>query len=338
MKMTLSQIAEMVGGSVKGRGDAVIEGAAGLSDATEKDISFLGNAKYASLLKTTRAGALLLSPDVDPEGRPAVALKNPFYGWAKILEVLEKDRRRVPLPGVHPTAVVASSARLGAGASVGPFTVIEEGAEIGDRTVIQAHGFVGHDTKVGRDCLLHPRVTIRERVRIGDRCIFGPGAVVGCDGFGFTTHEGRHYKIPQVGTVEIGDDVEIQANTTVDRAAVGVTKIGRGTKVDNIVQIAHNVEIGENCLIVSMSGIAGSTKLGNYVILAAQAGLAGHLTLGDFVQVGAQSGVSHDLKPKEVVFGTPAQPLKEELRTIAVTRRLPQLFEELKALKKKLNL
>jgi len=336
MKITLSEIAALSGGVVRGDGNFVVEGAAGLDEATEKDISFLSNAKYASRLKATRAGALLLPPETETD-RPAVLLKNPSYGWAKVLEVLEKERRRPPAGGVHATALVAPTAQLGAGVTIGPYVVIEDGAVVGDNTVIQAHGFIGADTTIGRDCLFHPRVTVRERVTIGDRCIFHPGVVIGGDGFGFTVHEGRHYKIPQVGAVEIGDDVEIQANSTVDRAAAGATRIGRGTKVDNLVQIAHNVEIGEHCIIVALTGIAGSAKLGRYVTLGAQVGIAGHLTVGDFVQVGARGGISHDIKPKEIVWGSPAQPLKEELKTLALIRRLPELFEEVKYLKKRMN-
>jgi UDP-3-O-[3-hydroxymyristoyl] glucosamine N-acyltransferase len=338
MKVTLAQVAELVGGVLRGDGALVIEGAARLSEATSKDISFLGNPKYESQMKSTQAGALLVPPGTDTHGRPAVELKNPPYGWAKILELLDKDLRDRPRPGVHPSAVVAPTAVLGEGVSVGPCAVIEDRVVIGAGTVVQAHGFIGHDARIGRDCFFHPRVTIRERVVVGDRCIVQPGAVIGCDGFGFTFHQGRHYKVPQVGTVELGDDVEIQANTTIDRAAVGATKIGRGTKIDNLVQIAHNVEIGEDCLIVALTGVAGSAKLGRYVTLAAQVGVAGHLTIGDQVQVGGKAGVTGDVKSGEVLWGLPAHPLKDEMKTIAAARRLPRLMDDLKAIKKKLGL
>jgi UDP-3-O-[3-hydroxymyristoyl] glucosamine N-acyltransferase len=338
VKMTLAQIAELVGGSVKGDAGYVIEGAAGLSEAGPADISFLGNAKYTALLKETRAGAVLVPPSVSTDGRNAVVLKNPPYGWAKVLEVLEAERRRRPAPGVHATAVVAKSARLGKDVSIGPYVVIEDEASVGDNTVIYAHGYVGRGTSLGKDCLLHPRVTVREGVRVGDRCVFQPGVVIGCDGFGFTPSQGRHYKIPQVGGVVIEDDVEVQANSTIDRAAVGDTKIGRGTKIDNLVQVAHNVETGENCLIVALTGVAGSVKIGNNVTLAAQVGVTGHITIGDGVMVGAKGGVAHSLKAGDVVWGTPAQPLKDELKVIAATRRLPEVLEELKKLKKKFGL
>jgi UDP-3-O-[3-hydroxymyristoyl] glucosamine N-acyltransferase len=337
MRLTLAQIAQLVGGEVRGDPGVVIEGAAGLGEATSKDISFLANAKYAPQLKTTGAGAVLVSPEAETNGRPCVVTKNPHFAWAKVLEVLEKERLRNP-SGIHPSAVVSPGARLGAGVAVGPLAVVEEGASIGDNTVICAQSYVGRETVIGRDCLIHPQVTIRERVRIGDRCIFQPGVVIGGDGFGFAFHQGRQHKVPQVGTVEIGNDVEIQANATVDRGAVGATRIGNGTKVDNLAQIAHGVEIGEHCLIVAQVGIGGSTKLGNYVVMGGQAGAAGHLTIGDQTQVGAQGGVTSDLEPKSVVWGTPAHPLRDELKTIAAARRLPQLWGEIKEIKKKLGL
>jgi len=335
--MTLSEIAKLIGGAVAGDGNVVIEGAASLAEATEKEISFLGNAKYTGQLKATRAGAVILPPGVDPGGKNAVVVKNPPYGWARVLELLEKERLRHPT-GIHPTAVIAKTARLGAGVTVGAHTIIEENAQVGDNTVIYPHCYIGRDSRVGKNGLLYPRVVIRERVTVGDRCIFQPGVVLGADGFGFALHEGRHYKIPQVGTLEIGDDVEIQANSTVDRAATGKTRIGRGTKIDNLVQVAHNVEIGEHCILVALTGVAGSVKMGNYVTLAAQVGVAGHLSIGDGVVCGAKGGISHDIKPREVVWGVPAQPLKDELKTLAAVRKLPELLEELKKLKKKLSL
>jgi len=288
-------------------------------------------------LAATKARAVIVPPDVETKGRPSIALKNPPYGWARILEIIDKEKSTRP-SGVHPTAVVAETARLGRRVAVGAFTVVEEGAEVGDDTILYPHCYIGAHTRVGRDCLFHPRVTVRERVVIGDRCIFQPGVVIGSDGFGFTAHNGRHYKIPQVGTVWIGEDVEIQANTTVDRAAVGATRIGNGTKIDNLVQIAHNVEIGEHCLIVALTGLAGSVKLGHHVTLAAQVGVAGHLTIGDGVMCGAKGGISHNIKPKEVVWGVPAHPLKDELKVLAAIRKLPPLLDEFKQIKKKVGM
>ncbi|MBI4396723.1 MAG: UDP-3-O-(3-hydroxymyristoyl)glucosamine N-acyltransferase [Elusimicrobia bacterium] len=337
MRLTLSQIAELTGGTLRGDGSTVIQGAAGLGEATEKDISFLGNPKYAAQLQTTRAGALLVPPDTDTFGRPAVVHKNPPYGWARVLELLEKERQRHP-SGIHPTAVIAKTAVLGRDVAIGAYSVIDENAVIGDETVIYPHCFIGADTRIGKNGLIYPHVTLRERVIVGDRCVFQPGVVIGGDGYGFTLHQGRHYKIPQVGGVEIGDDVEIQANTTIDRAATGMTRIGRGTKIDNLVQIAHNVETGENCLIVALTGVAGSVKLGNYVTLAAQVGVAGHLTVGDGVICGGKGGITHNTKPNEVVWGLPARPIKEELKIQAALQRLPKILEEWKKLKKKMGI
>lgn len=327
----------MVGGTVQGDPQKVVEGAASLAEATDKDISFLGNPKYTSQLETTKAGAILATPDTKADGKNLVVLKNPPYGWARVLEVLQKERVFHPR-GIHPTAIVSQSAQIGKNVAIGAYTVIEEYAVIGDNTIFYPHCYVGPHTRVGSNCLFYPRVTLRENITVGNRCIFHPGVVAGCDGFGFTLHQGRHYKIPQVGSLIIGDDVEVQANSTIDRGAAGFTRIGNGTKIDNLVQVAHNVETGENCLLVALTGIAGSTKLGHYVTLAAQTGIAGHLHLGDRSVVAAKSGVSHDIKPGEVVFGIPAQPIKDQMKTIAASRRLPELIDEFKKIKKKLGL
>jgi UDP-3-O-[3-hydroxymyristoyl] glucosamine N-acyltransferase len=336
MRLTAAQIAELVGGTVKGDTERVVEGANTLADATGKDVSFLCNPKYSSQLKTTRAGVVIVPPDVPVDGRTVVVMKNPPYGWARVLELLQKERTVHPA-GIHPTAVIDPSAKLGKNVAVGAHTVIEANAVIGDNTIVYAQCYVGHGSRIGAECLIYPQVVIRDNVRIGDRCIFQPGAVIGADGYGFAFHNGRHYKIPQVGGVEIGDDVEIQANTTVDRGAIGPTRIGRGTKIDNLVQVAHNVETGEHCLLVALTGVAGSVKMGNYVTLGAQVGVAGHLTIGDGVICASRGGISHSIKPKEVVWGTPAQPIKDEMKMLAAMRRLPKLLDELKELKKKLG-
>jgi UDP-3-O-[3-hydroxymyristoyl] glucosamine N-acyltransferase len=337
LKVSVSELAALLGGELRGNGAGTVESAAGLEEATEKDVSFLANPKYADRVAGSKAGVVLVSPDVQTNGRPAIAVKNPHFAWAKVLQMLEKERLRHP-QGVHPTAVVSPKARLGKSVSVGAFTVVEEGAEVGDGTILYAHVYVGRDVRIGKDGLIYPHVTIRERVTLGDRCIVQPGAVIGGDGYGFAFHEGRHHKVPQVGTVEIGDDVEIQANVTVDRGAIGATKVGRGTKVDNLSQIAHGAEVGEHCLIVAQTGIAGSAKLGNYVVLAAQVGVAGHLTIGDQAKIGAKGGVTKDVPAGGEYWGTPAQPLRDELKGIAAIRRLPSILEDLKSIKKKLGL
>ncbi len=334
MNILLSQLAELVGGALRGDGSVVIRGAAGLGEAGPEDITFLANPKYRSQLATTKAGAVLVSTDVETGDRPAVLVKNPALVWAKVLELLDRERTRRPT-GIHPTAVVAPTAKIGKNVTLGAHTVVEEGAVIGDNSILYAHVYVGFETTIGADCLIYPHVTLRERVSVGNRCIFQPGVVIGGDGFGFAPAGGRQYKIPQVGTVVIEDDVEIQANATIDRGAVGVTRIGRGTKIDNLVQIAHGVEFGPDGLVAALTGVAGSTKIGKNVTLAAQVGVVGHIEIGDNVVAAARSGISHDMKPNQVVWGSPAQPIQEEMKMLASLRRLPKLLDEFKELRKK---
>lgn len=333
MNKTLAELAERTGGTCRGEGSTRLTGAAGLGEAGPGDISFLANKKYASQLATSRAGAVIVSPDVETGTRPALVHPHPSLAWAKVLELLDAERTRRPT-GVHPTAVIAPTAKLGKNVTVGAHAVVEDGAVIGDNCVLYAQVYVGFDVAMGSDCLVYPHVTIRERTTIGSRCIFQPGVVIGGDGFGFTPAQGRNYKIPQVGTVVIEDDVEIQANTTIDRGAVGVTRIGRGTKIDNLVQVAHGVEFGPDGLVAALTGIAGSTKIGHHVTLAAQVGVVGHIEIGDNVVAGARAGISHSLKPNQVVWGTPAQPIQDEIKLLAALRRVPKLLAEFKQLRK----
>jgi UDP-3-O-[3-hydroxymyristoyl] glucosamine N-acyltransferase len=235
-------------------------------------------------------------------------------------------------PGVHPSVVIGRNVVLGENVSIQPFTVIEDGAKIGANTLIGAHGYIGHEAMIGADCHLAPRVTVGARCVLGSRILIHSGAVLGSDGFGFEFSGGRHVKIPQTGIVQIDDDVEIGANVTIDRARFGRTWIGEGTKIDNLVQIAHNVVIGRHCIIVSQAGISGSTRLGNYVTLAGQVGVVGHIEIGDQAIVAAQSGVSKNVGAKEVLFGSPALPMGEAKERLAYLGRLPKLFERVKRL------
>jgi len=237
-------------------------------------------------------------------------------------------------PGVHASALVGEGVRLGKDVSVQPFAVIEPGASIGDGTVVGAHSYIGHDATIGAASFLHPRVTVAARCVVGNRVILHAGVVLGSDGFGFENEKGRHVKIPQVGIVQVDDDVEIGANTTVDRARFGRTWIGEGTKIDNLVQIAHNVVIGKHCLIVAQVGISGSTRLGDYVTLAGQVGVAGHLEIGDRVVVSAQSGVSKTLEANQMYMGSPAVPAAEYREQVAHMRRLHKLAERIQKLEK----
>lgn len=332
MEFTVSELAALVGGQFASDADVSlrISGAAAVTDAGEGHITFFGNPKYLPQLKASRASAALVPLDF-AEAIPALAIRveNPSLAFARLLE------RFAPLkvhfsPGIHPTAVVSPTAVLGENVSIQPYVVIEDGAKIGANSVIGAHGYVGHEAVIGSDCQFSHRVTIGARCIVGARVIIHSGAVLGSDGFGFEFSGGRHVKIPQTGIVQVDDDVEIGANTTLDRARFGRTWIGEGTKIDNLVQIAHNVVVGKHCLIVAQAGISGSTRLGNYVTLAGQVGVVGHIEIGDKVIVGAQAGVSKSLAAGQTYWGTPAQAMKDAVALTAMTRRLPKLIERVK--------
>lgn len=336
MELKLKDIARLVGGRLEGNPEEVVSGASGLAEAGGQDVSFLGNPKYQPLLKETKAGCVFLPEDskADAYSGNRIYVKNPQWAFAQVLEVWEKEKR-IPPRGVHPTAVVHPSAVLGREVAIGAYAVVEEGAVIGDRTVLYAHCYAGANSRIGSDCLLYPRVVIREDCVLGDRVIIQPGAVIGGDGYGFAMIEAVHRKIPQLGRVVVEDDVEIGANTTVDRATTGETRIGKGTKIDNLVQIAHNVRIGKHCLLIAQSGIAGSTEIGDYVILAGQSGLAGHLKIGDRAMIAARSGIMSDLEPGAIVFGSPARPHREAMKIHALLGKLPEIYQTIKEVKKK---
>ena len=294
MEITVQELAALIGGqfAVHVDGAKKISGAAGLGDATEGQVTFFGNPKYLPQLKASRATAALVPLDFSEAIQPiAIRVENPSLAFSRLHEKFSPPPARFA-PGVHPTAVIGSGVTLGEGVSIQPFTVIEDGVRIGARTFIGAHGYLGHDASLGEDCQIAPRVTVGTRCQVGNRVIIHSGAVLGGDGFGFEFSEGRHVKIPQIGIVQVDDDVEIGANTTIDRARFGRTWIQEGTKIDNLVQIAHNVVIGKHCIIISQAGISGSTRLGHYVTLAGQVGLVGHIEIGDKTIVAAQSGVS----------------------------------------------
>ena len=311
MTITVQELAALVGGqfAFPADGSKAVRGGAAIAEAGEGDLTFFGNAKYLAALKTCRATAALVPLDFSEEIPPvAIRVENPSLAFAKLLEKFAP----VPVkfaPGIHPSAVIGSGVNIGEGASIQPFVVIEDVASVGAGTVVGAHGYIGHGASVGAACLLHPRVTIGARCIVGSRVVLHSGVVIGSDGFGYEFSGGKHVKIPQTGIVQIDDDVEIGANTTIDRARFGRTWIGEGTKIDNLVQIAHNVVIGKNCIVVSQTGISGSSRLGNYVTLAGQVGVVGHIEIGDQATVAAQSGVSKSIAAKEVVFGSPAIPM-----------------------------
>jgi UDP-3-O-[3-hydroxymyristoyl] glucosamine N-acyltransferase len=335
--LTLQEIAKLAGGELNGDGNRVIIGAASLDEAVEGEIAFYNNPKYMPRLKATRASAVFVPPDFSEKISAAqIRVADPSKAFEQV--VLKLAPKAIAFaPGVHPTAVVDPTANLGAGVSIQPHAVIEAGVTIGDETVVGAGSYVGHETAIGRSCLIYPNVTIRERSKIGSRVIIHGGVVIGADGFGFEFKDGRQRKIPQIGIVQIDDDVEIGANTTIDRARFGRTWIQEGVKIDNLVQVAHNVVIGKHSVIAAQVGISGSVRLGERVSLAGQVGIVGHATIGDGTMVAAQSGVSKNI-PGGVWFGYPAVPFAEAKRQFAWIHRLGRLFERVKAIEKKLGL
>lgn len=335
MKKTLKEIAGLIGGEVVGDSGILITGASGIKEAREGDITFLANLKYLPLLEKTSASAIITSREVKSASKPIIQTDNPSLAFAKIVSLTEPGETRHP-QGVHPTAVLGKDVSLGRDVAIGPYAVIEDNVTIGDKSIIYSGCFVGHHTKIGSDVLIYANVSIRERISIGNRVIIHSGTVIGSDGFGFATIEGLHHKIPQVGTVEIGDDVEIGGNVTIDRARFDKTVIGKGTKIDNLVHIAHNVAIGENCIIVAQVGISGSTTLGNNVVLAGQVGLVGHINIGDNVIVMAQSGVSKSIPAGTMAWGYPAKPVSHAKRVNAAVQSLPKLYDTVSELKKRI--
>jgi UDP-3-O-[3-hydroxymyristoyl] glucosamine N-acyltransferase len=333
---TLAQLAAELGGVVLGDESTVIRGVAGIREAQSGDITFLANARYAAYLKETRASAVLCDSEPRDASVPLLQVGNPYLAFQKVVRIFRPEAFRPP-PGVHPTAVVAADAVLGEDVSIGPHCVIGEGTRIGDRTVVMAGCFIGPQSSVGAESMLYPHVTIREECSVGDRCIVHAGVVIGADGFGFAFDAGRYHKVPQVGNVVVGNDVEIGANTCIDRATTDSTRVGDGTKIDNLVQIGHNVVIGRHCIVVAQVGISGSTELEDYVVVGGQAGLAGHIRVGRGAQVGAQSGVARSVPAGETVTGYPAVPQNLFKRISAYMQRLPQLFQRTKALEERME-
>jgi UDP-3-O-[3-hydroxymyristoyl] glucosamine N-acyltransferase len=337
VKLTLQEIAKLCGGELIGDPNQEITGAASLAEAQPGEVTFFSDPRYGPLLRKTCASALFVLPDFsDAISLAQIRVANPSKAFEQIVIKFGPKPVMYP-PGIHPTAVVDPSAKLGPGVSIQPNVVIEGDVRIGDETVIGAGTLVGRESSIGASCLIYPRVTIRERTRIGSNVIIHSGAVIGSDGFGFEFVDGQHRKIPQLGIVQIDDNVEVGANTTIDRARFGRTWIQEGVKIDNLVQIAHNVVIGKHSVIAAQTGISGSTRVGELVQMGGQVGIVGHVTIGDRAMIGAQSGVSKDVSGG-TWFGYPAMPIEETKRQIAWIRRLGKLYERVKAIEKKLGL
>ena len=338
--LTLSELARWVDGDiVRGGLDLSLTGMAALDAAGSHDVSFLGNEKYHGQFLQTRAAAVIVSRGVTdgPEATALIAVDNPSLAFAVVVRHFAAAARQFA-PGIHPQAFVDPSAVLDpAKVRVQAGAVVLAGAVVGDGSDIGPNSVVSEDAVIGKDCRIMANASIRERCVLGDRVILQPGAVIGSDGYGYEFHDGRHVKIDQVGIVEIGDDVEIGANTTIDRARFGKTLIGEGSKIDNLVQIGHNCVIGKYCLIISQTGISGSSHLGDYVTAAGQVGIAGHVTIGSKAVLSGRTGVTASLPGGEVYAGKPALPIREEMKLQALVRRLPKLVARVKALEEALQ-
>lgn len=336
--LSLSAIAERVGGVLNGDPDHVISGVAPVDRAGPEELSFVANPRYLAYVQGTRAGALLLPETLQervPAGVATIAVKDPHVALYHLLPLLHPPE---PVePGIHPTAVVAADATLGAAVQVGPFAVVESGARLGDRVRVGAHSVIGGGATVGDDSVIHPQATLYAGVVIGRRCVIHSGARVGKEGFGFVWIDGGHRKLPQVGGCVLGDDVEVGCNTTIDRGSIGDTVVGDGTKIDNLVQLGHNDRIGRHVILVSQVGISGSTTVGDGAVLGGQAGVGGHLNIGARARVGGQAGVIGDVPPETTYSGYPARPHREAMRSLGLVARLGELYRRVQGLEKRLG-
>ena len=336
MKKTLAEIASLVGGRVVGDGEIVISGLDNIAGAGESDLTFAVE-PHIEEARASRAAAVML-----PEGesaaqdfpKAAIYVENPRAAFAKLLEIFTP---KLSFPaGVSDQAYIGEDVKIGEGVTIMPFAVVDSHAVIGDRAIIYPHAYVGQYVEIGEDTVIYPSATVRERCRVGRRCVIHASASIGSDGFGFTTKDGIHTKVPQVGNVVLEDDVEIGSHVGVDRAAMGSTVIGKGTKIDNLVHIGHNCKIGANCLIVAQTGISGSTEVGHNVTFGGQTGTVGHIKIGANSVYAARSGIIGDMPEGQFCAGFPVQPHAEWLRMKAAMKRLPELVKKVKKLEKEL--
>jgi UDP-3-O-[3-hydroxymyristoyl] glucosamine N-acyltransferase len=327
--MKLKDLAEQLGAECHGPADLEITGVAGIEDAGAGQLTFVANPRYTNFARTTQASAVLVEPGFPEISAATLRVENPYYAFAQAVDLFYCEPEY--LPGIHPTAVIDPSAKLGQNIHIGAYVVVGKNVVLGDGTILLPHVVIYGGVKIGDNFFAHAHSIVREGCHIGNRVILQNGAVVGGDGFGFAKgDDGKWRKIPQSGPVFIGDDVEIQTNSCIDRASVGETRIGAGSKVDNLVQVGHGSSVGENTLLCAQVGIAGSSKIGNSVILAGQVGIAGHCSIGDNVVMTAQSGVSHDVPPGKMLSGSPAFENRQWLRAVACFERLPEIFRKIR--------
>ncbi len=332
----LKDVAELIGGELNGDPELEINGIRDIENAGKGELTFLANRKYLPLLEQTKASAVICPSDIELPGMDQIRMKNPYLGFAKIMQHFF-PRKRDEM-GVHEKAYTAPSARIGEGTNIYPGASVGENARIGKNCDILPGCSIGKGAVIGDNCLLYPNVTVYHQCEVGNRCIIHAGTVIGSDGFGFATDEkGEHHKIPQIGNVIIEDDVEIGSNSSIDRAVLGSTRIGEGTKVDNLIQIAHNVQIGKRCFIVAQVGISGSSKVGNDSILAGQVGVVGHIRIGNKCIIAAQSGVLNDVPDGEMYLGSPARPMAESKKIMVTEGKLPEMRHTLKSLIKRVE-
>ncbi|OUN01047.1 MAG: hypothetical protein BAA04_07605 [Firmicutes bacterium ZCTH02-B6] len=332
---TLGVLARVAGGELVGDPEQVVSGAAAVDAAGPDQITFAADAKALARAKDGQAGAVIVPRDAPDIGRAVIRVDNPRLAFAKVLELFAPPQDAPA--GIHPTAVISDGVILGEGASVGAHSYIGPGTRIGRNVRIYPGVYIGRDVHIGDDTIVYPNVVIMDRVEIGCRVILQPGSVIGSDGFGFVTVAGQHVRVPQIGTVVIEDDVEIGVNSAVARATCGTTRVGRGSKFDGFVYIAHNVTVGSHCMIVGMSAVAGSAELENGVVLAGQTGVVGHLKVGAGSVVAARGLVASDLPPKSFVSGFPARPHAENMRVLAAQRRVPELLKTVAELEKRVK-
>lgn len=339
--LSLKQVLDCVGEhEQEGSGCNKVQGIASLNQAIRTDLSFLGNSKYRNQVAESDAGVLLIPKDYEGHPKPNqvfIRVDNPSWGLAKICRYIESSFSPRPQPGIHPSSVVDPEAKVSSEAYIGPFCHIESGAEIQAGVILSGYNYIGKECQIGENTYLFQRATVLNYCQIGKRVVLQTGAVIGSEGFGFETKNGVHEKVPQIGGVTIEDDVDIGANTTIDRARFDQTRIGAGSKIDNLVQIAHNVTIGRGCIIAAQVGVSGSTHIEDYVVIGGQAGLAGHIHIGKGSKIGAQSGIPGNLSPGSFVRGSPAEPYFQEQRILVLRRKLPEFFKRLSTLEEQMK-
>ncbi len=338
MSTTVRELAAWVGGEVIGDGDLPIAAARPLSEAGPGDLTFVETDRHFAAWESSLASAAIVPTSVPVNGKPLIRVADPLGAFATIVLALRGSTTSTHTGHIDTTALIHPTAKLGSDVTVGPYAIIGPGAVIGARCQLHPGVQVGRNCRLGDDVTLYPRVVLYDDCVLGDRVIVHANAVIGADGFGYRTHMGKHLKVPQLGTVEIGNDVEIGAGTTVDRGTFGPTRIGEGTKIDNLVMIGHNCQVGRHNLIVSQVGLAGSVTTGDYVVMAGQVGIADHLTIGDRVVLAAQTGVASHVPSGVTMFGTPARPIGETKRIVIASAKLPEVLKDLRRIKEKLGL